>query len=74
MTPSKAQGYVLMVVAVALVVIATLSLSLFADTNQVNQQLASRYELQQLQYTLDAGVEHAKAQLHSNRGRGNRKA
>lgn len=60
------QGYVLMVVAVALVVIATLSLSLFADTNENAQKLQSRYELQQLQYSLDAGIEHAKAQLLSN--------
>lgn len=66
MKPANAEGYVLMVVAVALVVIATLSLSLFANTNEANQQLASRYELQQLQYALDAGIEHTKAKLLSN--------
>ena len=66
MRPKAEQGYVLMVVAVALVVIATLSLSLFADTNEQGQQLQSRYQLQQLQYALDAGLEHAKAELLSN--------
>lgn len=68
MKHTNGEGYVLMVVAVALVVIATLSLSLFANTNEANQQLASRYELQQLQYALDAGVEHTKAKLLSNNG------
>lgn len=64
--PENSEGYVLMVVAVALVVIATLSLTLFANTNEINQQLASRYQVQQLQYALDAGVEHTKAKLLSN--------
>ncbi len=63
MNAAKPQGYVLMVVAVALVVIATSSLALFANTNQNSQQLNTRYQVQQLDYALDAGIEHTKAQL-----------
>lgn len=65
MNTTKPQGYVLMVVAVALVVIATSSLALFANTNQNNQQLNTRYQVQQLDYALDAAIEHTKAQLYN---------
>lgn len=55
-----------MVVAVALVVIATSTLALFANTNQNSQQIDTRYQLQQLDYGLDAGIEHTKALLFQN--------
>lgn len=66
MNATKSQGYVLMVVAVALVIIATSSLALFANTSQNSQQLNTRYQVQQLDYALAAGIAHTKAQLFNN--------
>lgn len=61
-----AQGYVLLVVSIALLMIATATLTLFSGSGQALVEAQSKYAAAQLAAVLEAGVEHNLRNLYDN--------
>ncbi|MGI9324254.1 MAG: DNRLRE domain-containing protein [Pseudomonadales bacterium] len=62
----RVQGYVLLVVSMALLMVATATLTLFSGSGQALVDAQTKYETTQLATVLEAGVEHNLRNLYDN--------